>query len=64
MATTNENIRQLLEMLDHPEAYTEQEWWRRSAAAAAVMTTLPSMLMPPGSGSIKDSSQSSKVKVG
>ena len=25
MATTNENIRQLLEMLDHPEAYTEQE---------------------------------------
>jgi ferric-dicitrate binding protein FerR (iron transport regulator) len=25
METTNENIRQLLEMLDHPEAYTEQE---------------------------------------
>ena len=25
MATTNENIRQLLEMLDHPEKYTEQE---------------------------------------
>ena len=25
MAMTNENIRQLLEMLDHPEAYTEQE---------------------------------------
>ena len=25
MATINENIRQLLEMLDHPEAYTEQE---------------------------------------
>ena len=25
MATTNENIRQLLEMLDHPKAYTEQE---------------------------------------
>ena len=25
MATTNENIRQLLEMLDHPEAYTERE---------------------------------------
>ena len=25
MATTNENIRQLLEMLDHPETYTEQE---------------------------------------
>ena len=25
MATTNENIRQLLEMLDHTEAYTEQE---------------------------------------
>ena len=24
MATTNENIRQLLEMLDHPEAYTQQ----------------------------------------
>ena len=25
METTNENIRQLLEMLDHPETYTEQE---------------------------------------
>ena len=25
METTNESIRQLLEMLDHPEAYTEQE---------------------------------------
>ena len=25
MATTNDNIHQLLEMLDHPEAYTEQE---------------------------------------
>ena len=25
MAMTNENIRQLLEMLDHPEKYTEQE---------------------------------------
>lgn len=25
MAMTNENIRQLLEMLDHPKAYTEQE---------------------------------------
>lgn len=25
MATTNENIRQLIEMLDHPEANTEQE---------------------------------------
>ena len=25
MEMTNENIRQLLEMLDHPEAYTEQE---------------------------------------
>ena len=25
MATTNENIRQLLEMLDHPEKDTEQE---------------------------------------
>ena len=25
MGTTNENIRQLLVMLDHPEAYTEQE---------------------------------------
>ena len=25
MAMTNENIRQLLEMLDHPETYTEQE---------------------------------------
>ena len=25
MATTNENIRQLLEMLDHPETYTEQQ---------------------------------------
>ncbi len=25
METTNENIRQLLEMLDHPEKYTEQE---------------------------------------
>ena len=25
MTTTNENIRQLLEMLDHPEAYTEQQ---------------------------------------
>ncbi len=25
MRTTNENIRQLLEMLDNPDAYTEQE---------------------------------------
>ncbi len=25
MTTTNENIRQLLEMLDHPEAYSEQQ---------------------------------------
>ena len=25
METTSENIRQLLEMLDDPEAYTEQE---------------------------------------
>ena len=25
METTNENIRQLLEMLDNPDAYTEQE---------------------------------------
>ena len=25
METTSENIRQLLEMLDNPEAYTEQE---------------------------------------
>ena len=41
MATINENIRQLLEMLDHPEAYTEQEIHDIRCRLAAVQSKTP-----------------------
>ena len=55
METTNDNIRQLMDMLDHPDEYTEQE-------IRDIINQ--QMWMPLGRGSIKGSSPSSRALTG
>ena len=73
METINDNIRQLLEMLDNPEAYTEQEIQdiinrdedtRENVAVANIRQTSPLMWMLHGKSSIKKSSPSNIVLAG